>query len=108
MNVLDLDIGVRTVPRGQENVDPRILAIANLAPLAVIAGQLRKVLRGNRLADQTVGMGSVDADQRAVRFDDLPRPGEFARLARRFGQVDRHARFGQSAHDAVDGSSTGI
>eukprot|EP01136_Pigoraptor_vietnamica_P026751 Opistho-1_new@82136 len=102
VDVLDLDVGGRTVVVLQHEVDAARLAVADFAAEAVVAGEFGDGTGGDRSGEHRVRPVGVDADQRAVRLDDLERHRELA------GEVRRHRHEGTGSCRVEAEHRTGI
>ena len=76
MHVLHLDIAGRQALAFEQNVDPAVAPVFDLAPQVRIGGKFREVAGPDRLGDDGVGMGGVDAGifgaAPEIGFHDFP------------------------------------
>src|SRR5665809_15780 len=72
-DVLDLDQTRRPPVVLQHHIDPRVRAIAHLAPQPGVPGHLRYGTPRDGASDDGVGPAGVDTDANALATHDLPR-----------------------------------
>jgi hypothetical protein len=91
----------------QQEIDAAALVVPDLAPNHLVASELGDAPGADRLLDQAVGMHGVDADQTAVRLDQLEREGEDTPWVARRGDPHARARRIKPEHAARVGAMHG-